>query len=85
MVKSEQNLRYTRIILFVFNLLLLLFGFCLIGLGVYIKSSDSFDVISQLYSVSDALRGEAMQWIGIGMIIAGILTSFLAVFTCLGI
>jgi len=55
------------------------------GLGIYIKSSSSYSAISEVYSISKILGGEAMQWIGIGMIVAGILTACLAAFGFLGI
>lgn len=84
MVQFSSSIRYTRITLFTLNVLFFLLGISVMSLGIYIKSSDSFSTISQIYSISVVLKGESMQWIGLGMIIAGILTACLAAFGCLG-
>jgi hypothetical protein len=74
----------TRGLLFALNIIFLLVGFTVMGLGIYIKTSGSFAAISNIYSLVDELEGEPMQWVGVGMIVAGILTVCLSAFGCLG-
>ncbi len=71
--------------LFALNILFLFIGFSVMGVGIYIKSSGSFSAVAEIYSISESLGSEAMQWIGVGMIVAGVLTVGLATFGCLGI
>jgi hypothetical protein len=71
--------------LFALNIIFFLIGLSVMGLGIYLKSSKSYSAISEIYSISKILGDEGMQWVGIGMIIAGILTACLAAFGCLGI
>jgi hypothetical protein len=84
MVQLSCGVQCTRAILIALNVIFLLIGLSVMGLGIYIKSSRSYSAISEIYSISEAFGGEAMQWIGVGMIVAGILTAGLAIFGCLG-
>lgn len=54
------------------------------GVGIYVRVSDNFRAISEVYKVSQALGSEAMQWIAIGLILVGVFTALLAAFGCLG-
>ena len=84
MVELSCGVRCTRAILVALNVLFLLIGLSVMGMGIYIKTSKSYSAISEIYGISEALGGEAMQWIGVGMIAAGLLTACLAIFGCLG-
>jgi hypothetical protein len=84
MVQLSCHVQCTRAILFALNIVFLLIGLSVMGLGIYIKSSRNYNTISEIYNISEAFGGEAMRWIGVGMIIAGVLTACLAVFGCLG-
>jgi CD63 antigen len=84
MVQLSCGVQCTRTLLFALNLLFLLLGFTVMGLGIYVKVNGNFNSIAEIYSVSEALGGEAMQWVGTGMIVAGIATACLAAFGCLG-
>ncbi|CAF1383949.1 unnamed protein product [Adineta steineri] len=54
------------------------------GLGIYVKVNGNFRAVAEIYSISEALGGEAMQWVATGLIIVGIFTALLAAFGCLG-
>ncbi|CAF0884124.1 unnamed protein product [Rotaria sordida] len=84
MVQLSCGVQCTRAALFALNILFLLVGFTVMGLGIYIKVNGNFNAISEIYGVSEALGKEAMQWIAVGMIIVGIFTACLAAFGCLG-
>ncbi|CAF0924242.1 unnamed protein product [Rotaria sp. Silwood1] len=84
MVQLSYGVQCTRAALFALNILFLLVGFTVMGLGIYVKVNGNFIAISEIYGVSEALGREAMQWIGVGMITVGILTACLAAFGCLG-
>ncbi len=74
----------SRLILVILNLVFLLFGFTIWGLGMYVKFDGNFKTIIAVYNITEALGGRTMGWIGIVMIVVGILTSGLAIFGCLG-
>ncbi|CAF3376957.1 unnamed protein product [Rotaria sp. Silwood1] len=84
MVQLSCGVQCTRAALFALNIIFLLVGFSVMGLGIYVKVNGNFIAISEIYGVSEALGREAMQWIGVGMITVGILTACLAAFGCLG-
>jgi hypothetical protein len=84
MVQLSCGVQCTRSALFALNILFLLIGLSVMGLGIYVKVNGNFSAISEIYSISTALGGDVMQWVGIGMIILGILTACLAIFGCLG-
>lgn len=76
--------RCTRTILSVLNIISFLFGFSILGLGIYIKLNGNFDAIVVAYYISQILGEETMQWIGTTMIISGASTACIAAFGCLG-
>jgi hypothetical protein len=78
------GVRCSRIALFVFNVIFLLIGLSVLGLGIYIKVNGNFSAVSEIYSISEALGGETMKSIGIGMIVTGVFTVCLSGFGCLG-
>ncbi|CAF3066389.1 unnamed protein product [Rotaria socialis] len=84
MGRFSCGIQCTRATLFGLNILFVFVGFTVMGLGIYIKVNGNFSSISEIYKVSQALGSEAMQWIGVGMIVAGIFTALLAAFGCLG-
>jgi len=84
MVRLSCGVQCSRTILFVLNIIFLLFGFTILGLGIYVKINGNFSAIIAAYNITQALGGTAMQWIGTMMIIVGVLTTCLAAFGCLG-
>ncbi|CAF1328039.1 unnamed protein product [Rotaria sp. Silwood1] len=84
MVRLSCGVQCTRITLFVLNIIFLILGFSILGLGIYIKVNGNFSAVTAAYSITQALGGETMQWIGTIMIIVGVFTSCLASFGCLG-
>jgi len=85
MVQLSCGVQFTRTALFALNVFVLLIGFSVMGLGIYVKVNGNFRAISEIYSISEALGAEVMQWAALGMILGGIFTAGLAAFGCLGI
>jgi Na+/phosphate symporter len=85
MIRLSCGVQYASKALFALNVFFLLIGFTVMGMGIYIETSKNLRAISEIYSMSEALGSETMQWVGVGMMIAGILTVCLAAFGCLGI
>ncbi len=84
MVRLSCGVRYIRTILFVLNIIFLLFGFSILGFGIYIKINGNSSAIIAVDNITQAFGGEALQWIGTIMIIVGASTACLAAFGCLG-
>jgi hypothetical protein len=84
MAQLSCGVQFTRAALFALNLLFLITGFSVMGLGIYMKVNGNFRAISEVDGISQALGGEVMQDIAIGLIIVGVFTACLAGFGCLG-
>ncbi len=69
MVDLSCGARGACTILFVLNILFLMFGFTILGLGIYVKVNGNFSTIIAAYNITQALGGAAMQWIGTTMFI----------------
>lgn len=54
------------------------------GFGIYIKISDNFKIVNELYNISEAFRSGIFQWVNLGMILVGALTAVVAAFGCIG-
>ncbi|CAF0785750.1 unnamed protein product [Adineta ricciae] len=84
MAQLSCGVQCTRSLLLVLNVGFILVGFSVMGVGIYLKVGNNFRAISEISAVSQALDGEAMQWVSIGMIVLGVFTALLAIFGCLG-
>lgn len=84
MVRLSCGVQFTRTLLFILNILFLLFGLAITSLGIYIKVNGNFDAITAAHNITQALGGDTMQWIAIVMIVVGLFTACLATFGCLG-
>ncbi len=84
MARLSCGIEVTCIILFALNILFLVFGFALIGFGVYLKVSKKFDVALSEHINTQILGGEAIEIAGVILIVVGIFTVLLSAFGCLG-
>lgn len=84
MVQLSCGVQCTRAALFALNIVFLLIGFSVMGFGIFIKVNGNFSAIAEVYSITEALGNDVMQWVGIGLIVIGIFTACLATFGCLG-
>ncbi len=84
MVQLSCGVQCSRAALFALNIVFLLVGFTVMGFGIYIKVNGNFKSIAELYSISEALGSNTMNWVGVSMIVMGLLTACLAAFGCLG-
>ena len=84
MVRLSCGVQCTSGVLFGLNLLFLLLGLTVMGLGIYIRVDESFSSVAEIYSISEALGHDTMRWVGITMIVVGVFSSILAAFGCLG-
>ena len=76
--------QFSRKALIVSNVVFLLCGITALGLGVYVLVDGNYSVIHAAFTVTEALGGAGMQWLGVIMIVVGLLTCALAVVGCLG-
>ncbi|CAF1211336.1 unnamed protein product [Rotaria sordida] len=84
MVHLSCSIRCTRIILFILNILFLIFGFTLLGFGIYVQVSKKFDIALSEHINTKIIGGSALKWVGIIMIIVAVFTILLSAFGCLG-
>jgi len=84
MVQLSCGVQCTRASLFALNIVFLLIGFSVMGLGIFVKVNGNFSAISEIHSFTEAFGNDLMQWIGVGLIVIGIFTACLATFGCLG-
>ena len=84
MARVSCGVQCTTAVLFGLNLLFLLLGLTVMGLGIYVRVNESFSSVAELYSISEAFGHDAMKWVGITMIVIGVFSSILAAFGCLG-
>ena len=70
--------------LLVLNILFVIVGITLIGLGVYIKVDDNFaSVLSKIADMSD-FSGQPLGFLAFVMIGGGVFTLVIALFGCMG-
>lgn len=79
MVQLNCGIRVTRIIFIVLNVIFFIFGLVLFGFGIYLAASKKFDVAFFEDVNADIIGGEAIENIGIIVLIVGLLTSILSV------
>ncbi|UJR23570.1 hypothetical protein I4U23_026558 [Adineta vaga] len=73
-----------RGILLFFNVLFVIVGIALIGLGIYIKVDDNFaSVLNKIADLSD-FSGQALGFLAFVMIGGGVFTLLIALFGCMG-
>jgi len=84
MIKLSCGLKFSRGLLFILNILFLLFGFTLLGFGIYLTASKKFDVAFFEGVNVQIIGGSAIESVGIILIIVSIVTVLLSIFGCLG-
>jgi hypothetical protein len=84
MARLSCGIEVTCIILFALNILFLVFGCSLLGFGIYLKVSKKFDVALSPHINAQIIGGEAIEAVGVVLIIVGIFTALLSAFGCLG-
>jgi hypothetical protein len=78
------GVEFTRGILLLLNILFVLVGLGLIGLGIYIKVDKNFaSIFEQLTKVSD-FEAQSFGFLAFVMIGGGVLTLIIALFGCMG-
>lgn len=84
MVQFSCGVQCTRFILFILNVLFIISGFILLGFGVFLKVSKTFDAAFSDHINAKITGGTAIEWLGVTMIIVAVFTVLLAAFGCLG-
>jgi hypothetical protein len=73
-----------RAVLLLWNILFLLMGITLIGIGIYIKVDNNFAaVLSKLTDVSD-FKGQSLGFLAFVLIGGGVFTVLIALLGCMG-
>lgn len=84
MPRLSCGVRCSRIMLIILNIVFLLLGLAIFGMGIYIKVYGFLSGIATAYNITESLGNETMQLIGTMMIVIGVLTLLLAAFGVLG-
>ncbi|CAF1328075.1 unnamed protein product [Rotaria sp. Silwood1] len=84
MVRLSCGVQCTRTILFILNILFFIFGFTLLGFGIYVKVSKTLHIALSEHINTKIIGGSALEWIGVIMIIVAVFTILLSAFGCLG-
>lgn len=74
----------TRTILFLLNILFLLFGFTLLGFGIYVNVSKKIEIALSDHINTKLIGGGVLEAVGLIMIIVAVCTILLSTFGCLG-
>ncbi len=84
MVHLSCGLKCSRISLLVLNVVFIIFGFTMLGFGIYLTASKKFDVAFFEDISAQIVGGKAIQTVGIILTIAGIFTVLVSGFGCFG-
>lgn len=84
MGKLTCGVQCTRTILFLLNILFLISGFVLLGFGIYVNVSKKFDIAFSENINGKIVGGNAIQVIGIILIVVASFTIILSALGCLG-
>ncbi len=80
----SRGVEFMRGVLLVLNILFVIVGITLIGLGVYMKVDDNFaSILSQIADISD-FKGQSLGFLAFAMIGGGVFTLLIALFGCMG-
>ncbi|CAF0754758.1 unnamed protein product [Adineta steineri] len=79
------GVEFMRGVLLFFNVLFVIVGLALIGLGIYIKVDDNFaSILSKLADESTTFQGQSLGFLAFVMIGSGVFTLLIALFGCMG-
>jgi len=84
MGRLSCGVQCSRTILLALNVLFMLFGCALMGLGVYMKVNKNFIAIITAHTSTEKFEGATMQALIVIMITVGVFTLLLSTFGCLG-
>jgi len=84
MSRLSCGVQCTRILLFILNILFVISGFILLGFGIFIKVNRKFDIVFSEHINTKIIGGDAIEAVGITMIIIAVFTILLSAFGCLG-
>ncbi|CAF0754672.1 unnamed protein product [Adineta steineri] len=79
------GVEFMRGILLFFNVLFVIVGLALIGLGIYIKVDDNFaSILEELANGQKTFEGQSLGFLAFVMIGGGVFTLLIALFGCMG-
>ncbi|CAF0748745.1 unnamed protein product [Adineta steineri] len=79
------GVEFMRGVLLFFNVLFVIVGLALIGLGIYIKVDDNFaSILEQLANGQKTFEGQSLGFLAFVMIGGGVFTLLIALFGCMG-
>jgi hypothetical protein len=85
MARFSCGIQCTRVILFILNIIFVIFGFTLLGFGIFVKVSKKLDIaLSEHIHTQKLLGRDAIAIVGWILIIIAVITVLLASFGCLG-
>jgi len=78
------GVEFMRGILLFLNILFVIFGLILIGVGVYIKVDNNFASILDKFTEEGGFEAQSLGFLAFVMIGGGVLTLLIALFGCMG-
>ncbi|CAF1629017.1 unnamed protein product [Adineta ricciae] len=84
MARLLCSIEVISVVLFALNMLFLVLGGSVLGFGIYLKASKKFDVALSPHINAQIIGGEAIEIVGVALIIIGIFTVVLSALGCLG-
>jgi hypothetical protein len=75
---------FTRGVLLVLNVLFVIVGLALIGVGIYIKVDANFAAILSKLTSDNNFEGQSFGYLAFVMIGGGVFTVLIALFGCMG-
>jgi len=84
MSRLSCGVQCTRTILFILNILFVIFGLILLGFGIYITISKKLDIALSEHINTKIIGADGVEAVGIILIIVAACTIVLSTFGCLG-
>ena len=82
--KLSCGVDFMRGLLLFFNILFVLVGLGLVGLGIYIKFSNNFSSILDQFTNIEGFEAQSLGFLAFVLIGGGVFTLLLALFGCMG-
>lgn len=81
---SSCTASFFRAVLLILNILFILFGLTMIGLGIYFKVDKDLDAILSELANASTFEGQSLGFLAFVMIGGGVFTVIISLFGCFG-
>jgi CD9 antigen/CD82 antigen len=84
MGKFWHRVEFLRVILFILNIVFVLVGIAIIGIGIYIQTNNNFSVILNRLADTGNFEGQSLGFLAFVLIGGGVFTVLIAIVGCMG-